>query len=180
VPLWHGLAFSFLGGLDYGAPLGNTTGIPPYRQFFGGGPDNVRGYRESLLGPRDQFGNPYGGNMRITNQNELILPMPAKFAQTARVSLFYDMGGVYETGSKLVFYGPDNITPADCLPGHSCYRFNGYSSLKRSVGISVTWLAPIGLFRFSLGLPLNARRGDGVENWGDETETFQFSVGQAF
>jgi outer membrane protein insertion porin family len=180
VPVWHSWAFSFLEGVDYGAPFSTTTGIPPYRQFFGGGPDNVRGFRESLLGPRDQFGNPYGGNLRITSQNELILPMPSKWAQTARVALFYDMGGVYETGSRLKFFGPDNFTPADCAPGHNCYRFTGYSNLKRSVGVAVTWLAPIGLFRFSLGLPLNARRGDSIHTWGDETETFQFSVGQAF
>ncbi|HEX4618328.1 MAG TPA: BamA/TamA family outer membrane protein, partial [Steroidobacteraceae bacterium] len=123
-----------------------------------------------------------GGNLRITSQNELILPMPAKWAQTARVALFYDMGGVYETGSRLQFFGPDNFTRADCAPGHNCYRFGGYSSLKRSVGVAVTWLAPIGLFRFSLGLPLNAKRGDpkGLTSWGDETEPFQFSVGQAF
>jgi outer membrane protein insertion porin family len=173
VPLGHGFVFSFLEGIDYGGPFSHTTSIPPYRQFYGGGPDNVRGFRESLLGPRDQFGNPYGGNLRITSQNELIFPMPGKFAQTARVALFYDLGGVYETGSKLQFFGPDNVTPQS-------YRFAGFSSLRRGVGVAVTWLAPIGLFRFSLGLPLNSKRGDGITKWGDETETFQFSVGQAF
>src|SRR5215472_1181560 len=130
VPLWHAWTFSFLEGIDYGAPLGNTTAIPPYRQFYGGGPDNVRGFRESLLGPRDQFGNPYGGNLRVTSQNELIFPMPSKWAQTARVALFYDMGGVFETGSRLRFFGPDNISPQS-------YRLAGFPSLKRSFGISV-------------------------------------------
>jgi outer membrane protein insertion porin family len=173
LPLWHSFALSFLGGVDYGAPLGSTTAIPPYRQFFGGGPDNVRGFRESLLGPRDQFGNPYGGNLRLTSQNELIFPMPAKFAQTARVALFFDMGGVYETSGDIKFYGPDNITPVS-------YRLRSFSDVKRAVGVTVTWLAPIGLFRFSLGLPLNAKRGDGLTTWSDETEVFQFSVGQAF
>ena len=111
VPLWHGLTLSFLEGIDYGAPLGNTTALPPYRQFFGGGPDNVRGFRESRLGPKDQFGNPYGGNMRITSQNELIFPMPGKYAQTARVSAFFDMGDIYQTGTNIKFYGPDGVTP---------------------------------------------------------------------
>ena len=173
VPVWHSWALSFLEGVDYGAPFGHTTAIPPYRQFYGGGPDNVRGFYESLLGPRDQFGNPYGGNLRITSQNELIFPMPSKWAQTARVSLFYDMGGVYETGTKLQFFGPDNITPQN-------YRLKSWGDVKRSFGVSVTWLAPIGLFRFSLGVPLNAKNGDGVTTWGDQTEVFQFSVGQAF
>jgi outer membrane protein insertion porin family len=172
VPLWHTWALSFFDGVDYGAPLGNTTAIPPYRQFFGGGPDSVRGYRESRLGPKDQFGNPYGGSLRITSQNELIFPMPAKWAQTARVSAFFDIGNVFQNGSKLRFFGPDGVSPQD-------YRFNAHN-LKRSFGVAVQWLAPLGLFRFSFGVPLNAKHGDGVTRWGDETEGFQFSVGNAF
>ena len=173
VPLGKHVTFSFFEGIDYGAPLGSTTAIPPFRQFFGGGPDNVRAFRESRLGPKDQFGNPYGGNMRVSSQNELILPMPAKWAQTARISAFFDMGGVYQTGDKIKFYGPDQVTPAT-------YHLNSFSDLKRSVGIAVQWLAPLGLFRFSYGVPLNAKRGDGYRTWGDETEGFQFSVGNAF
>ncbi|MDB6088425.1 MAG: hypothetical protein JWN85_1209, partial [Gammaproteobacteria bacterium] len=173
VPLWHQFAFVFNAGVDYGEPLGKTTSIPPYRQFFGGGPDSVRGFRESRLGPKDQFGNPYGGNMRITSQNELIFPMPAKWRSSARVSAFFDLGGVYETGSKLQFYGQDNATPVS-------YRFTGPGDLKRSVGVAVQWLAPLGLFRFSFGVPLNAKRAVDLTTWGDETEGFQFSIGQAF
>ena len=173
VPLWKHFTLSFFEGVDYGAPLGSTTAIPPYRNFFGGGPDNVRAFRESFLGPKDQFGNPYGGNFRITSQNELIFPMPAKFAQTARVSAFFDMGNVFETSSKLTFYGPNGITPVD-------YNFHGFSDLRRSVGIAVQWLAPLGLFRFSFGIPLNSKPGNGYTTWGDQTEGFQFSVGNAF
>ena len=133
----------------------------------------MRAFRESFLGPKDQFGNPYGGNFRITSQNELIFPMPAKFAQTARVSAFFDMGNVFETSSKLTFYGPNGITPVD-------YNFHGFSDLRRSVGIAVQWLAPLGLFRFSFGIPLNSKPGNGYTTWGDQTEGFQFSVGNAF
>ena len=173
VPLGRRWTLSFLEGVDYGQPLGSTTALPPYRQFYGGGPDNVRGFRESRLGPKDQFGNPYGGNLRVTSQNELIFPMPAKWAQTARVSAFFDMGGVYQTGSKIKFYGPDQITVDD-------YNLTSFSEIKRSVGIAVQWLAPLGLFRFSFGVPLNSKSSDGIHTWGDETEGFQFSVGNAF
>ena len=179
-PLPLGFSFVANAAVDYGEPFGDTTAIPPYRQFFGGGPDNVRGYRESFLGPKDQFGNPYGGNMRITSQNELIFPMPAKWRTSARVSAFFDMGGVYQTGTKLKFYGPDQLTPQD-------YRLENWSDIRRSVGIAVQWLAPLGLFRFSLGIPLNAHKGDNDVNspgylrkYGDNTEVFQFSIGQAF
>jgi len=43
----------------------------------------------------------------------------------------------------------------------------------------VQWLAPLGLFRFSFGIPLNAFEGNTVR-FNDETERFQFSIGQAF
>jgi len=173
LPVAHLFTLSFLEGVDYGAPLGNTSAIPPYRNFFGGGPDSVRGFRESRLGPKDQFGNPYGGNLRIVSQNEVIFPMPSKYAQTARVSAFFDVGGIYYTGNSIRFYGPDNVSPVD-------YRFGGWPSMKRSVGVAVQWLAPLGLFRFSFGIPLNAKHGNGISTWGDETEGFQFSVGNAF
>jgi outer membrane protein insertion porin family len=180
VPVWgHYLTLSFMDDVDYGAALGKTTAIPPYQQMFGGGPDSVRGFREDWLGPRDNFGNPYGGNFRITSQNELILPMPAKWRENARVSLFFDVGNVFYTGNKIQFYGPDGVTPVT-------YHLNGWSDLKRSTGIAVEWLAPLGLFRFSFGVPLNSRHSTvcgttGVTcTWGDETEGFQFSVGQAF
>jgi outer membrane protein insertion porin family len=99
--------------------------------------------------------------------------MPAKWAQTARVSAFFDMGGVYQTGSKIKFYGPDQLTPDN-------YNLTSFSDIKRSVGIAVQWLAPLGLFRFSFGVPLNSKSSDGIHTWGDETEGFQFSVGNAF
>ncbi|MDH3433458.1 MAG: outer membrane protein assembly factor BamA, partial [Gammaproteobacteria bacterium] len=60
--------------------LGDTTAAPPYKQFYGGGPESVRGYRESYLGPRDSFGRPYGGNVLVASQVELIIPLPDKWA----------------------------------------------------------------------------------------------------
>jgi outer membrane protein insertion porin family len=178
VPVWGPWTFSFFEGVDYGQPIGDTTAIPPFRQLFGGGPDNVRGYRESFLGPKDNFGNPYGGNLRISSQNELIFPMPSKWQTSARVSLFFDMGGVYQTGNRILFYGPNGIAA-----GTINYNLNSFSDIKRSVGVAVQWFAPLGLFRFSYGVPLNAKRFENNTSgntWGDQTETFQFSVGQAF
>jgi outer membrane protein insertion porin family len=172
VPIAGPITYSFSFSLDYGAPLGNTTALPPYRNYFAGGPDDIRGFRESRLGPKDQFGNPYGGNMKVVSRNELILPMPAKWRSTARVSLFFDMGNVFSTSKSLIFYGPNQASVDN-------YNF-AFKDLKRSAGVSVQWLAPLGLFRFSLGMPLNAKHSDGATTWGDETEVFQFSIGQAF
>ena len=41
--------------LGVGEALGETTALPPYKQFYGGGPQSVRGFKESYLGPRDSL-----------------------------------------------------------------------------------------------------------------------------
>jgi len=171
IPIWRRLTGMVNLKASYGNSFGSTTALPPYRLFFGGGPDTVRGYRESRLGPKDNYGNPYGGNMLVVARSELIIPMPEKFQSSARVSLFYDMGNVFSTNNNVQFYGRDGLTPVT-------YKFK-YNSLRRSAGLSVEWLAPLGLFRFSYGVPLNAQKGNSVI-FPDEKERFQFSVGQAF
>ncbi|HEY8521780.1 MAG TPA: outer membrane protein assembly factor BamA [Gammaproteobacteria bacterium] len=155
--------------LAFGDAMGETTALPPYRQFFGGGPGSVRGFKESTLGPVDDRGNPYGGNMLVTNQFELIVPTPEKIGNSTRISIFYDMGGVFSTRGVKFF---------DKLGDPIEYDFD-YDRLKRSVGIGVEWLAPLGLLRFSYAVPLN--EDDETDRFfGDEVERFQFSIGNAF
>ena len=151
------------------AGLGDTTAAPPFKQFYGGGPQSVRGFRESYLGPRDSFGTPYGGNVLVAGQAELILPLPAKFASQARASLFYDIGNVFNTGE---------VSFTDKLGAPIEYKPD-FDELRSSVGIGVQWLAPLGLFRFSYAYPLNEYIGND-RYYGDELERFQFSIGQAF
>jgi outer membrane protein insertion porin family len=171
VPIWRRWTGSVNLRGAYGDSFGSTTGLPPYRQFYGGGPDTIRGYRESRLGPKDNFGNPYGGNMLVVGRAELIMPVPEKWQTSARISLFYDIGNVFSTSNGTRFYGRDGVTPVT-------YDFK-YANLRRSAGLAVQWLAPLGIFRFSYAIPLNASQGTSVV-YPDEKEQFQFSVGQAF
>ncbi len=155
--------------LGIGEAMGDTTALPPYKQFFGGGPQSVRGFRESYLGPRDSFGNPYGGNVLVASQLELILPLPDRWARQARAAIFYDVGNVFNTGE---------VEFADRLGAPVEYKPD-LNELRASVGIGVQWLAPLGLFRFSYAFPLNEYIGND-RFYGDELERFQFSIGQAF
>ncbi len=158
--------------VSFGDKLGSTTALPPFRQFFAGGPDTIRGYRESRLGPKDSFGNPYGGNLLTVASAEILFPTPDKWKANVRVSAFYDMGNVFSTGN-VKFYGIDRVTPVD-------YKFR-YSDLKRSTGIAVQWLAPMGIFRFSYAVPLSTTVASANDNrFPDEREGFQFSIGSAF
>jgi len=106
----------------------------------------------------------------VASQVELLLPMPEKWRSTARFSAFFDIGNVFSTG-HVNFVGKDGRTPVE-------YEF-GFDKLRYSTGLAVQWLAPLGVFRFSYALPLNDQPGNSIE-YGDETEGFQFSIGQAF
>jgi outer membrane protein insertion porin family len=170
VPLFGRFTLQLGADLAYGFDIGDTTALPPYRQFYAGGPETVRGYKESRLGPKDDFGNPFGGNMKVAARAEVLIPLPQKFQTSARLSWFYDMGNVFSTGNRYLFLAP-NGQPVR-------YDFE-YDKLKHSTGIAVQWLAPLGVFRFSYALPLNAYKGDPTM-FADEVERFQFSVGQAF
>jgi outer membrane protein insertion porin family len=170
LPLGRLFTVLFNGEVTYAQAVGDTQTIPPYLNSYAGGPTSVRGYQESYLGPRDSYGSPYGGNLRTVLQTELLLPMPDKWRNSARFSFFYDIGNVFST-ENIAFVGQDGLTPVD-------YKFK-FKELKQSVGVAVQWLAPLGIFRFSYAVPLNANEGDGVR-YTDEKEGFQFSVGQAF
>ncbi|HEX7114257.1 MAG TPA: outer membrane protein assembly factor BamA [Steroidobacter sp.] len=178
VPIWRGFTLMFNFEAAYGRAFGDTTALPPYRQHFAGGPGSVRGYREARLGPKDNFGRPYGGNIKTVGQVELLLPMPEKWRNSARFSLFYDIGNVF-SDQDIVFRAPDLDQDPSTIPPEVDYGFS-YDQLKQSVGLAVQWLAPLGVFRFSYAIPLNDERGDTATRWGDETEGFQFSIGQAF
>jgi outer membrane protein insertion porin family len=171
LPLWRRFILSEAISAAYGRGIGSTTGLPPYKRFYAGGPDTVRGYTEDTLGPVDSNGNPYGGNMLLVSRTELLLPVPEKWQTSARVSVFYDMGNVFsDDGTK--YLGEDLQTPVT-------YKFS-YHALKDSTGLAVQWLAPsLGIFRFSYGIALNASRGNSID-FPDRTEGFQFSVGQSF
>ena len=169
IPLFGRWTIRLNSELGFGEALGDTTALPPYKQFFSGGPQSIRGYKESWLGPRDSFGNPYGGNVLVAGQVELIIPLPAKLSGSTRASIFYDIGNVFSSGE---------VEFTDKLGAPISYKPD-FNELKTSVGVAVQWLAPMGLFRFSYAVPLNEFKGND-RFYGDVVEGFQFSIGQAF
>ena len=163
VPLFGPFFIEWSAEVAYGDALGDTTEIPPYERFFGGGPRTVRGFKEGYLGPLDSQGRPYGGNLKVANQFELILPSPEKLANSTRFGLFLDAGNVFSTDTTPFI--DENLNPVS-------YDF-AVDEFRYSVGAAVQWLAPIGLFRVSYGIPLNDKPEDALEG-------FQFTIGSAF
>ena len=103
--------------------------VPPEERFYGGGPNDVRGYQRNELGPvvyvvtrrylneiKDPNGalNPdsvrvaaTGGNTLAVGNVELRFPSPV-FKERMRLALFVDAGGVWERGATDVLI---RVTP---------------------------------------------------------------------
>ena len=163
-PFFGPTFLEWTGEVMYGEALGDTTEIAPFKRFFGGGPGSVRGFREGYMGPRDSNNNPFGGNLRLSSQLEMIIPVPGDLGTTTRFSLFLDAGNIFSTDDTPFF---------DPATGNPRSHDLSASNMKYSVGASFQWLAPLGLFKFSYGFPLNSEQFD-------ETERFQFTIGSAF
>ncbi len=153
VPIWRGFFLEMNGSAAVVEPYGDTRSVPPYQNFFAGGPRTVRGYRDGTLGPRDTpYNNPFGGTLRTTLQNKLIIPLPVESdGRSTRLSLFYDIGNVF-------------AEPSDFET----------TELRQSAGIAFSWFTPfLGLLDLSYAFPLN-------EQPGDETDRFQITFGPGF
>ncbi|QKT04913.1 outer membrane protein assembly factor BamA [Ectothiorhodospiraceae bacterium 2226] len=159
-PLRDQIALALNADLGYGSGYGGDSTLPPYEHFYAGGSHSVRGYRGNSLGPRDEWNNPIGGHARIVGNAELIFPPPfGENGRTVRMGLFLDAGNVY--GRREVAENQWERERIDL------------GDLRYAAGVSLTWLSPVGVLRFSLARALNAEPDD-------RTETFQFTLGTGF
>ena len=157
--------------LGFGAKYGSkTSSLPPNLNWFAGGPNSVRGYRENRLGPKDSLGNPYGGNLFVSAQFELMMPLPEKWQKHLRIGFFYDIGNVFST---------ENVSFLDDDGQSLDYGFE-YSELRQSVGIAAKILIPLGVLRLSYGVPINAEDDNPNRFLRDDIERFQIAIGVDF
>ncbi|MBT5388639.1 MAG: outer membrane protein assembly factor BamA [Porticoccaceae bacterium] len=172
--LTNTLTLKLRADLGYGESYGETTQLPFFKNFYGGGFGSVRGFKRNTLGPQDTPCNfrdppcntsfiddpdPIGGNVKVELGAEVIFPLPfLKDQRSVQSSLFFDAGNIFNTKC-----GESQI---------SCYKPD-VGEMRYSVGLGATWLSGFGPITFSLAKPLNA-------NEFDETEVFQFSLGNQF
>ncbi|MGH8547023.1 MAG: outer membrane protein assembly factor BamA [Methylococcales bacterium] len=138
--------------LGYGDGYGNTNGLPFFENFYGGGPNSVRGFQQNTLGPRDSNGSPFGGNTKVFGSAEVYFPVPfVEDVKSVRLGGFVDAGNIYDNN-------PSTISS---------------SGLRYSAGLSAEWLSPFGALKVSVAQPFNQQTGDRIQR-------FQFSFGSGF
>ena len=151
LPLPFKFVYALNAQIGIGAPYGKTAQYPPFKNFFVGGPDTVRGWTAGTLGPTDSLSAfPVGGRAMFYAQNEFVLPPFGKVSTGAaqyRLAFFVDAGNVF-------------TDPGD-------FKWN---QLRESWGFAATFLTPLGAMKFSYAFPINPKPGD-------QTERFQFTLG---
>ena len=173
--LTRSLTLKLRADLGLGESYGDTTQLPFFKNFYGGGFGSVRGFERNSLGPQDTpcsgadescssssiYGrpDPIGGNVQIEFGAEIIFPMPfIKDNRSMQSAFFLDVGNIFNTKC-----GETQI---------NCFKPDA-GELRYAIGLGVTWLSAMGPLTFSLAKPLNASDYD-------ETEMFQFSLGNQF
>lgn len=142
--------------LGYGKGYGNARnlGLPFFENFYAGGVNSIRGFRDNTVGPSvivpgSSYYQPLGGALKTTGSIETFFPKLID-TESARISTFIDFGNVYSR-------------PAD-------FQFRSY---RASYGVSLQWRAPIGPIIISYAQPFLSDRGD-------QFERLQFTFGSSF
>ena len=173
-PVSEDLTLRMHTNLGFARRFGSAQKVPFYEHYYAGGIGSVRGFRDRTLGPKstpslndpDRDELPFGGNIKVTGGAELIFPVPfIQDQRSLRTVLFLDAGNVYDT-----YCSSNNLPSGDNNPG--CGKVD-VGDLRYSAGVGLSWITALGPLGFSLAAPLNSESAD-------DTQVFQFTLGQTF
>jgi outer membrane protein insertion porin family len=133
---------------------------------FNPGPDLVRGFAPSGIGPRDLAGggkgNGLGGTTYFGGTVEVQFPLLGLPRELGlRGAVFADAGTLYGYGGQKSFTNPDG-TPAE-------FDLVNSSKIRSSVGVSLLWASPLGPLRFDYAYVVTKAKGD-------EKQAFHFGT----
>lgn len=180
-PLAKDLTLQLAAEAAYGDGFNGAPALPFWENFFAGGPQSMRGFFPSSLGPKtisNQLGQggllSLGGSSKIVMQAEILAPPPfMEETKSIRIGAFIDVGNVYCNAFQVAgpkgYTSASNGNPSDGL----CYAPVKGDFLRYSPGILARWISPFGAIGFSVARPLNTV-------YGDHLQSFQFSFGQTF
>lgn len=164
-------SLKFTGDLGYADTVGDDP-YPFYENFYAGGLGSVRGFTSNTLGqrttPAREGGRDrtLGGNVLVEGSAEVIFPLPFVENQNSlQTSLFLDAGNTFLSSCYDVL--DEDASRQRCNSGVDL------GDLRYSAGVGLSWLTPVGPLTFAVAEPLN-------EESGDDTQFFQFSLGQSF
>ena len=146
--------------------------VPIFERFFVGGPNSVRGFRRSSLGPaRNVAANiddpastltefNIGGNKQLLFNAEIEFPILTSVG--IKGVFFADAGNAFDNNQPL-------SVNLDLFADEAEFT----EVLRTAVGVGFRWLSPIGPLRFEWGFPVEPLPDE-------ESMVFEFSIGNSF
>lgn len=133
---------------------------------FNKGPDLVRGFEPSGIGPRDRFtGDALGGTLYVGGTAEVQFPLPGIPKELGL------KGAVFADAGTLMNY--EGCTSCLVAPPATDVSVDPAEEIRSSVGVSLLWQSPMGPLRFDYAIPITKADGD-------EEQNFRFSGGGKF
>ena len=174
VPLFWDIVLKFNLELGYIANWNAPNKeVPIFERFFVGGPNSVRGFERSSLGPTRSFttnvSDPtstltnfqIGGNKEIVFNAEIEVPILKSMNISGVV--FFDMGNAYNEDQNLslmIDWFAKNDEDHDRM-------------MRSAMGFGFRWMSPMGLLRFEWGFPLSPKKNE-------DPVVFEFSIEKPF
>jgi outer membrane protein insertion porin family len=138
-------------------------------RFFVGG-DNLRGFQDAGIGPRDSVDNDaLGGQKYYVGSVTLGVPLglPKELGISGRV--FSDFGTLYHLEPTIL-----NLTPAQlATTGGVTPEVLQSPAIRVSTGVGVSWKSPVGPIRLDVAVPIR-------KEFFDQTQFFRVSFGTKF
>ncbi len=123
--------------------------LPVYDNFYLGGMNSIRGFKSSSISPIDPNNDEkYGGDKMWFTNLEIFFPLLTNAG--VRGVAFVDFGNVYDQDEDWDF-----------------------SNIKKSTGVGINWLSPMGPLRLIWGYNLDSQEGDEDAQW-------DFAMGGSF
>ncbi|XCN74934.1 MAG: outer membrane protein assembly factor BamA [Candidatus Electrothrix aestuarii] len=136
--------------LAAGQAFENEDGkLPVYDNFYLGGMNSIRGFKSSSVSPIDPTNDEkYGGDKMWFSNFEIFFPLLSDAG--VRGVAFLDFGNVYDMDDDWDF-----------------------GNIKKSTGLGINWLSPMGPLRLIWGYNLDSQEGDEDAQW-------DFAMGGSF
>jgi outer membrane protein insertion porin family len=146
IPVLEHFTFLYIARLGWARPFRGEDILSIRERFFLGGRTTVRGFDENSIGPEGEFGDPLGGDLALNVNAEFWFPLLFGFGGI----VFSDAGGVYLQEESI--------------------RIDDF---RRSAGIGLRYMTPVGPIGLDYGFKLDKRRGESIGE-------IHFSIGASF
>lgn len=184
--------------LGYGDGFGDTDGLPFYENYFAGGINSVRGFRNGSLGPqavaslafplisRDPFTppnydpvngyflcNPVTGICTDPDQDSQ--PFGGNVLITGGVDFLFPLPFIKDQSSlrTTLFVDAGNVFSTNCTQFSVDCKSPDLGDLAVSTGFGLTWITAMGPLGFAIAMPIK-------EPDNSDPQFFQFTLGQTF